>query len=109
MREGALGVAGRARVFHYPDDGGRPGAYEMGYMTAHNWYDIHGGAAQSKSADGAYFAYAFWLDALIQFLGLLKGQNVQMRWRFLCGRLRFLVELTFGRHRLGTRTASERA
>ena len=100
--KGTLAVAGPARLSHYPAAGGRLEAYEMGYTSVRNWYDIHRRCLSHRTrADAAHFVYAFWTDALIQFLALLKGQNLQTRWQYLRGRLRFLVELLLGRHRVG--------
>lgn len=100
--EGALAVAGRARLSHHQAAGGRPDAYEMGYTRVRNLYDIHRRCLSNRTrADAAHFVYAFCTDALIQFLGLLRGQNRQTRWQFLRGQLRFLVELFRGRHRVG--------
>lgn len=97
--KGALAVAGRARVFHHRDEGGRPGAYEMGYASLRNCYDIHRRCLPNRTrADGAHFVYAFCADALIQLLALLKGQKQRTRWQCLRGQLRFLVELFLGRH-----------
>lgn len=97
--KGALAVAGRARVLHLQDEGGRPETCELGYMSLRNWYDIHRRCLPNRTrADGAYFVYAFCLDALIQLLALVKVRNRQTRWRFLRGSLRFLIELFMGRH-----------
>jgi len=107
--KGRLAVAGRARVLHLHDEGGRPDAYEMGYESVRNWHDIHRRCLPNRTwADVAYFLYAFWLDALIQFVAVLKGENLQGRWRFLLGRVRFLVDLCLGKSGERSRVAAKR-
>lgn len=100
--QGALAVAGRARLYHHQAAEGRPDAYQMGYTRVRNLYDIHRRCLSNRTrADAAHFVYAFCTDALLQFLGLLKGRNLRTRWQFLRGQLRFLLELSLGRHRPG--------
>ncbi len=95
---GALVVSGRARVLHLFEDGGRPDAERLGYMSARNWYDIHRRCLRRRTrVDGAYFVYAFTLDTVLHAVGLIKPGKRRLRWLFIRGRIRFLVELALGR------------
>jgi hypothetical protein len=99
--EGALAVAGRARVLHHQDERGRPDAYAMGYASLRNWHDIHRRCLPNWTpVDGVYFVYGICFDTLIHGLAMLKGRNLPMRWHFLRGRLRSLIDLFLGKHRV---------
>lgn len=100
-RCGRLVVAGKARLLHLTDTGGRPNTYRMGYTGIRNSYDIHRRCLPNRTwRDGAWFAYAYGMDAVMRTVNLLAPGDRRRRWDFLRGRLRFLAEVLSGRFQL---------
>lgn len=100
-RCGRLVVAGKARLLHLTDTGGRPNTYRMGYTGIRNSYDIHRRCLPHRTwRDGAWFAYAYGMDAAMRSLNLLTPGDRRRRWDFLRGRMHFLAEILSGRFKL---------
>jgi len=101
LRAGACGrllVAGRAQVKHLQDDAGRPDTRAMAYDSARNAYYIHGTCLVDRSwLDVAYFIYAFAVDTMVLALATLLPGDRSARWRFVQGRLGFLLDLACNR------------
>lgn len=98
---GPLAVAVNARVLHLPAAGGRPDQSEMGYQGARNLFHIHQSCQDGRGGwRTAYFLYAFAMDTLVRFAGLVRPGAVAARWAFVRGRLRFFRALAGGPRRV---------
>ncbi len=91
---GRLVLTGRARVLHLKEDSGRPSAYELGYLSIHNAYDIHRRCLPSRTwRDAVWFVYAYGLDTLMVLAKLVFPRGTHERWQYAKGRLRFFSQL----------------
>ncbi|HEU6450853.1 MAG TPA: glycosyltransferase [Gemmatimonadaceae bacterium] len=96
-RHGRIVVAGRARLLHMNDAGGRPDMYQMGYIGMRNQLYIHRTWLQDRGRmDVAWWTYASVMDTLVRFVSLAKPRNYRVRWSFVRGRIRFLHDLVTG-------------
>jgi GT2 family glycosyltransferase len=87
MKEkGRLVVAGRARLLHLQDPGGRLDPFELGFMTVRNHYYIHRHCVADRTwLDAAWFQYGCVVDALWQAISLLLPGERRVRWGYLKG------------------------
>ena len=99
-RHGRIVVAGRARLLHMNDAGGRPDMFQMGYIGMRNQLYIHRTWLPRRTRlDVAYWTYASVMDTLVRCVSLAKPRNYGVRWSFVRGRIRFLHDLVTGTDR----------
>lgn len=97
---GKLIVAGKARILHFPDRGGRIDACGSGYMGISNSYSIHRRCLPQRTRkDAALFVYAYGLDTLMRMVNLIRPGSTYLKLGFLRGRLRFFAHLLWRKHR----------
>ncbi len=92
--KGKLLLTGKSRVLHLKENHGRPSAYELGYMSISNAYDIHRHCLPDRTwKDIAWFFYAHGLDSLIISTKLIWPRGTHERWQYVKGRLSFFNQL----------------
>jgi GT2 family glycosyltransferase len=96
--EGRLVVAGAARVLHYIDPEGRPSAFETGYMSVYNRYQIHRRAFPDRSRlDALWFGYSWVLDTLLLARFILSPSKSMTNLSKIAGRLKAGYDIVRGR------------
>ena len=97
-RRGRLVLAGRARLQHLHEEGGRPDDFTLGYMAIHNRFLIHRRGLDDRSwRDVALFAYAWGLDTLLLLRHLLFPSRCLGTVRQAGGRMKAVLDLVRGK------------
>jgi GT2 family glycosyltransferase len=96
-KKGKLFTAGKARVLHLFDEGGRPDHFRMGYMAIHNRYNIHRRGLESRSwRDVGLFVYAWTFDTILLTRRFFLPGHFTSTAMQIAGRLRATFDLVRG-------------
>jgi GT2 family glycosyltransferase len=96
--KGRLVIAGAARVLHFIDPKGRPSAFETGYMSVYNRYQIHRRAFPDRTrSDRFWFGYSWILDTLLLARFILSPSKSVTNLFKIAGRLKAGYDIARGR------------